>query len=387
MKYETISIYNFGTNEQALKRQAYLMFERLYPNSSFNPNPKMGIIPLQIPSTELGDGFLRKNIGSLFINGLKKRSHYEVPVSDYSSYKKEAKRCGIKLRIHKGQPSPTIISEDPYQFVLHNGIDHKDMIDDLGFEKLADNLLFPSPGSIPVLNSHQNRGANLGFTGSMCQSWNPTINGIAEPILIDGTMRYANFFVQMTLLAKSQAQAAGFEAPFSNLTGDFATRCDLAKRIHKSNEVKCLSILAYTHAFGHVESFLAWLKAHFDGENCPHRTWDVAILAWKTFFLEKIGRYVTVVIIGNSGKSISDSLHRGKGIGLAATERNILTISSMYWTQPCALQTTTMDAIVSFQFTSSSYLTLALPFITSFITVIGFFKPSKRNYPSIWSMK
>jgi hypothetical protein len=266
------------------------------------------------------DGFLRENIGSLFINGLRKRSHYEGPVSNYSRYKKEAKHRGIKLRIHKGQPLSTIIHEDPYQFILHNGIDHEDMIKGLGIEKLADNLLFPSPGSIPVLNSRQNRGTNIGFTGSMCVSRNPSSNGFAEPVLIEGTMRYANIFVRMTLLAISQAKAAGFEAPFSDLTGDFATCRDFAKRIHKSNETENLSIVAYIHEFGHVETFLGWLKAHFDVENCPHQTWDVAISAWKTFFLEKIGRYVTIVIIGNSRKSISDSLYRGKGIGLAANE-------------------------------------------------------------------
>jgi hypothetical protein len=102
MKYETISIYNFRTNQEAPKRKAYLLFERLFPNSSLNPNPKMGIQPLQITSTELVDGFIRENIGSLFINGLRKRSHYEVPVSNYSRFKKEAKHRGIKLRIHKG---------------------------------------------------------------------------------------------------------------------------------------------------------------------------------------------------------------------------------------------------------------------------------------------
>jgi hypothetical protein len=88
MKYETISICNFRTNEEAPKKQAYLLFERIFPNSSLNPNPKMGIHPLQIPSTKLVDGFLRENIGSLFINGLKKRSHYEVRVLDYLRYKK-----------------------------------------------------------------------------------------------------------------------------------------------------------------------------------------------------------------------------------------------------------------------------------------------------------
>jgi hypothetical protein len=152
MNYESILIYNFGTLEDMPKRQAYLLCKRLFFRSSLNLNPTMGIRPLQIPLTELVDGFLGENIGSLYINGLKKRSHYVVPLSDYSHYKNDAKHCGIKLCIHKGQSLPTIIREDPHQFVLHNGIDHKDIIEGLGSEKLADNLLFPSPGTIPVLN-------------------------------------------------------------------------------------------------------------------------------------------------------------------------------------------------------------------------------------------
>jgi hypothetical protein len=67
-------------------------------------------------------------------------------------------------------------------------------------------------------------------------------------------MQYANVFVQLTCLAKPQAQAVGFEAPFSDLTADFATRRDFAKGIHRSNEVENVSILAYIHEFGHVHS-------------------------------------------------------------------------------------------------------------------------------------
>jgi hypothetical protein len=136
-------------------------------------------------------------------------------------------------------------------------------------------------------------------------------------------MQSASAFVKSTLLVKSQAKAAGFQTPFSDLSGDFATtHWDFAKRIHKSNEVENVSLLVYVHKFTHVESFHDWLKAHsFDHENCPHQTWDVAILAWKTFYLQKLGRYVTVLIIGNSQKSISDALHwHKKGIGLAANE-------------------------------------------------------------------
>jgi hypothetical protein len=259
----------------------------------------------------------------LNINTLKKRSHYEIPVAEFEVYQTEASRRSIKLRIHPGQPSPTIIGDDSYQFILHNGIGHEEMINALGFEELADDLMFTSPGSVPILNPQLNRGVTIGFTPSHCTARNPTSGGIAEPLLILETMRYAFLFVLMTRLAKSQAQQAGFVAPFSDLSGDFANRREFATRIHKSNELENLYIVAHVHEFQHVLSFLARLKAHFDGGNCPHLSWDVAISAWKTFFLQKLGRYVTLVMIGNSQKSISHSLHQKKAIGLAAKEFKI----------------------------------------------------------------
>jgi hypothetical protein len=192
------------------------------------------------------------------------------------------------------------------------------MINDLGFKEIAEDLLFPSPGTVPILNSRQNREVTIGFTGLQSTARNPTSGGIAEPSLIHGTKQYARVFVKLTLLAKSQAGSAGFEEPFSNLSGDFATRREFAQKIDPANEIENVSFLAYVHEFAYVESFLDWLKAHFDHENCPHLTWDVAMSAWKTMYLQKLGRYVTVVIIGNSRKSISDALHRRLGIGKAA---------------------------------------------------------------------
>jgi hypothetical protein len=98
MKYETIPIYNFSPL-QAPRRQAYLLFERLFPNSSLGRTDTIG--PLNVPSTELVDGFLREDFGSLmYINGLKKRSHYEIPVAEFEVYQSEASCRSIKLRIH-----------------------------------------------------------------------------------------------------------------------------------------------------------------------------------------------------------------------------------------------------------------------------------------------
>jgi hypothetical protein len=151
MKYDTIPIYNFSPL-QAPRRQAYLLFERLFPNSSLGRTDT--IRPLNVPSTERVDGFLlREDFGSLYINGLKKRSHYEIPVAEFEVYQSEASRRIIKLRIHQGHPSPTILGDDSYQFILHNGIEHKEMTNAIGFEELVDNLLFTSPGSVPILNS------------------------------------------------------------------------------------------------------------------------------------------------------------------------------------------------------------------------------------------
>jgi hypothetical protein len=161
------------------------------------------------------------------------------------------------------------------------------MINALGFEELADDILFTLPGTIPILNSCLNRGVTIGFTPSHYTARNPTSGGIAEPLLILGTMRYAFLFVKVTCLAKSQAQEARFVAPFSDLSGDFAIRGEFAKRIHKSNELGNLSILSYVHKCQHVSSFLAWLKAHFDGENCPHPSWNVAISNLEGFLSPK----------------------------------------------------------------------------------------------------
>jgi hypothetical protein len=47
---------------------------------------------------------------------------------------------------------PIIINKDPYQSILHNGIEHQGIINALEFEEIVDDLLFPLPGAIPVLN-------------------------------------------------------------------------------------------------------------------------------------------------------------------------------------------------------------------------------------------
>jgi hypothetical protein len=89
----------------------------------------------------------------------------------------------------------------------------------------------------------------IGFTPSHCTARNPSSGGIAEPLLILGSMRYTFLFVLMTRLAKSQAQQAGFVAPFSDLSKDFANRREFATRIHKSNELENITIVAYVHVF------------------------------------------------------------------------------------------------------------------------------------------
>jgi hypothetical protein len=97
------------------------------------------------------------------------------------------------------------------------------------------------------------------------------------------------------------------EEQFSDLSGDFHSCLEFYQTIHILNELQNVSLLAYVHDSPHILSFLDRLKELYIHENCPHRSQDVAISAWKTF-LQKLGGYVIVVIIGNSQKSISDAL-------------------------------------------------------------------------------
>jgi hypothetical protein len=94
----------------------------------------------------------------------------------------------------------------------------------------------------------------------------------AEPDKIRVTRRYAHIFMSMPLLAKLQARSAGFEEPYSNLSGDLRSHQEFAQAIHLLNELENLSILAYVHDSPFVLSFLDWPKEHFDYKNCPHHT-------------------------------------------------------------------------------------------------------------------
>jgi hypothetical protein len=74
------------------------------------------------------------------------------------------------------------------------------------------------------------------------------------------------------------------------------------------------------HNLVHAVEFQDILCEHLDWENCPHETWDVTVVSWKTFFCGRLGRNVTVFFISNSRKSISEAPKRRDGIGSAADE-------------------------------------------------------------------
>ena len=173
---------------------------------------------------------------------------------------------------------------------------------------------------VPKVNKRGNRGVTLGYTPS-----NSTVRlygrgGIAEPTIMAGTQRYLPLFIQMSKLALKLGVLGSFPPPFSNVDGIFADRPKFAAAIGEGNIVECLTIGTYVHDLAHVVEFQDILAEHLDCENCHHPTWDVAVVSWKTFFCDRLGRNVTVFFVANSRKSISESLQRRHGIGAAADE-------------------------------------------------------------------
>jgi hypothetical protein len=62
------------------------------------------------------------------------------------------------------------------------------------------------------------------------------------------------------------------------------------------------------------------LGKHLNWENWPHPTWDVMVVAWKTFFCDRLSRNVTLFFVANSRKSILENVQQWDGIGAAADE-------------------------------------------------------------------
>ena len=95
-----------------------------------------------------------------------------------------------------------------------------------------------------------------------------------------------------------------------------------------------VSLLFLVHDDPKSLAFADWLRKHVDAQNCPY--WSFLGFAWKTFFYQPIGRYVTGVVTANWKKSVSDLHHRTDVISRAAdfiiqqlvvTPKHLLTVT------------------------------------------------------------
>ena len=165
------------------------------------------------------------------------------------------------------------------------------------------------------------RGFSVGWTGGQCLK---TRKGdTAEPCIAKGTERYQDFIVRLSKLVVHMSLVAGFGQPFQDPeTGQGnpykGRRETYAQKIHPQNVLESVSFRCYIHELDFVKGGSDTLKVHVDKENCPQEGWDGCGVAYQDIFCKHIGRWVTLVAIGTSRKSISNAMARSRMVGRAA---------------------------------------------------------------------
>jgi hypothetical protein len=298
-------------------RRAVFLIEQLHENASQRVFSQSSPKRLMTPGTSRVVGLQRGRMGMYLTNQSRSHLHYEEDSRRINYFIDLAKKQNIKAHIYPTRGEPRFCSNNGWNLFFVNGADWKDRIKRMHLSEVAHAILFPGGSQVPKVGKRGNRGKSLGWTGGQCLSKknSPT----AEPTLIEGTLAFAPLFVKMTSLIREMASHSGFESPFSDYTGLHLNRPKYAKTIHVENTIESLSVLTLIHD-NDFTTTADWLREHFDRENCPYENWDWLGCVYEDIFVEKLGRWATIVITATSRKSISDSLQREVRIRGAADD-------------------------------------------------------------------
>ena len=163
------------------------------------------------------------------------------------------------------------------------------------------------------------RGFSIGWTG--CQCLSKRNNNPAASVMGRGTLRYTDFACRLSELVKRMCEIAGFEEPF--LGGDplYTNRWEeYAACISPGNILESISFKCYIHELGWVGGGSDRLNIHVNSENCPEEGWNGCGVAYGDNFSPPLGRWITMVAIGTSRKSVSDSEEGGGSSGTSVQE-------------------------------------------------------------------
>jgi hypothetical protein len=261
------------------------------------------------PGIEGFEVWMRGDYGCGLRSALDRCPHYDTNRGGYNRLLRLSKRQNLPFE-HLPLGTKTI-DRGMHKLFLSNEDQFQQEIDDLDLEGIfRDSILQPHPTDatkmrIAARNKRGNRGISLGYTGGHSLR-KDLITGIAEPQIVVDTWRYIPVAKKFTKLQRAMATASGFKLFDETLFPE--RQFKWAEKIDEGVMNELFSLLYLVHDDPKSLAFSDWLRKHVDSQNCPH--WSFLSFAWKTFFHQPIGRYVTGVITANWKKSVSDLLRR-----------------------------------------------------------------------------
>ena len=86
---------------------------------------------------------------------------------------------------------------------------------------------------------------------------------------------------------------------------EWVNKCSAGSRIDKPNLFQPLSWNCYVHDKAYVDIGVKnVLQKHVDSENPKEKSHDILVGVWKTFYSNKLGRYVTMLATASLCKSV-----------------------------------------------------------------------------------
>ena len=312
LDYEDIPILFQGPDD-AEKVNRYFVVERRTDAMPGEEKTAMGCTP----AIEGFKVWRRGDYGCGLRSALDGCPHYDTNRGGYNRLLRISKRRNLPFE-HLAQGTKTI-DRGIHKLFLSNEDKFQTEIDDLDLEGIFKDSIVqqhatdPTKMRIAARNKRGNRGISLGYTGGHSLR-KEAITGIAEPQIVVDTWRYIPVAKKFTELQRAMASEAGFELIDEALFPD--RQYKWAQKIDEGVANELFSLLFLVHDDPKSLAFSDWLQKHVDSQNCPH--WSFLGFAWKTFFYQPIGRYVTGVITANWKKSVSDLLRRSDVITQAA---------------------------------------------------------------------
>ena len=335
MIYERIVPYTC-TPKSAPRDSCYICLET--PGTDRTPifSPGQPIMELETPGIVDVAMVARGEIGCYYVTSLHCRPHYEILPSRKDSIVAKAVSRNIDWDVQEpslpsAPCSPTAClpyqacRDSRYKAYFWNGVDLDGMVSSLELPSiLKDSVLKEDSRMVGMVDpTRGSRGFSIGFTGGQCLR--RVGNQPAEPVVSVGTLRYSNFFCELSQLVRRMSQMVGLGEPFSGGDPMFVNRRrDFAQRIAQGNILESLSFKCYIHEKSWIGNGSDRLKVHVDSENCPDSGWDGCGVAYQDYFCAPIGRWITMVAIGTSRKSVSDAIRRTakleKVVGMLTTD-------------------------------------------------------------------